>query len=192
MNEYDSNRIFDSEKKIGYEKTYKYEEANCYLLNTCHIRDKAKEKVYHEIGRVKKIFRSKIKPLVIVAGCVAAFVFNKVDHCLLAEAALITWLFERTVRAVLGNRGAGSVADARALSAGAAGIILLGRGVSANIGLVEKMRNRVTTVPLLANLEIFAKRFVPCLGNFPKNCKNIIFRSFGVLRKYHLLRIRDK
>ncbi len=71
MNEYDSNRIYDSVKKIGYEKTEKYEEANCYLLNTCHIRDKAKEKVYHEVGRVKKIFRSKKKPLVIIAGCVA-------------------------------------------------------------------------------------------------------------------------
>ena len=71
MNEYDSNRIFDSVKKIGFEKTEKYEDANCYLLNTCHIRDKAKEKVYHEIGRVKKIFRSKKKPIVIVAGCVA-------------------------------------------------------------------------------------------------------------------------
>ena len=71
MNEYDSNRIYDSVKKIGYEKTENYEDANCYLLNTCHIRDKAKEKVYHEIGRVKKIFRSKIKPLVIIAGCVA-------------------------------------------------------------------------------------------------------------------------
>jgi tRNA-2-methylthio-N6-dimethylallyladenosine synthase len=71
MNEYDSNRIYDSIKKIGYEKTENYEDANCYLLNTCHIRDKAKEKVYHEIGRVKKIFRSKKKPLVIIAGCVA-------------------------------------------------------------------------------------------------------------------------
>ena len=71
MNEYDSNRIFDIVKKIGFDKTNKYENANCYLLNTCHIRDKAKEKVYHEIGRVKKIFRSKKKPLVIIAGCVA-------------------------------------------------------------------------------------------------------------------------
>ena len=71
MNEYDSNRIFDTVKKIGYSKTNNYEEANCYVLNTCHIRDTAKEKVYHEIGRVKKIFRSKNKPLVIVAGCVA-------------------------------------------------------------------------------------------------------------------------
>ena len=71
MNEYDSNRIYDSVKKIGYEKTENYEDANCYLLNTCHIRDKAKEKVYHEIGRVKKIFRLKKKPLVIITGCVA-------------------------------------------------------------------------------------------------------------------------
>ena len=71
MNVYDSNRIFDSVKKIGYKKTEKYEDANCYILNTCHIRDKAKEKVYHEIGRVKKIFRSKKKPIVIIAGCVA-------------------------------------------------------------------------------------------------------------------------
>jgi tRNA-2-methylthio-N6-dimethylallyladenosine synthase len=71
MNEYDSNRLYETVKKIGYEKTQNYEDANCYLLNTCHIRDKAKEKVYHEIGRVKKIFRSKQKPLVIIAGCVA-------------------------------------------------------------------------------------------------------------------------
>ena len=71
MNEYDSNRIYDSVKKIGFQKTENYEDANCYLLNTCHIRDKAKEKVYHEIGRVKKIFRAKQKPLVIIAGCVA-------------------------------------------------------------------------------------------------------------------------
>ena len=71
MNEYDSNRIYDAVKKIGYVKTNQYQDANCYLLNTCHIRDKAKEKVYHEIGRVKKNFRSKTKPLVIVAGCVA-------------------------------------------------------------------------------------------------------------------------
>jgi len=71
MNEYDSNRIYDAVRKIGYYKTDNYEDANCYLLNTCHIRDKAKEKVYHEIGRVKKKFRSKQKPLVIIAGCVA-------------------------------------------------------------------------------------------------------------------------
>ena len=71
MNVYDSDRLFDIVKKIGFDKTEKLNEANCYLLNTCHIRNKAKEKVYHEIGRVKKNFRLKKKPFVIVAGCVA-------------------------------------------------------------------------------------------------------------------------
>jgi len=71
MNEYDSNRILDTVKKIGFDKTQNIDDANCYLLNTCHIRDRAKEKVYHEIGRVKKIFEFKQKPLVIIAGCVA-------------------------------------------------------------------------------------------------------------------------
>ena len=71
MNEYDSNRILDVVKKIGYEKTNVIEDSNCFILNTCHIRDKAKEKVYHEIGRVKKKFKKKRKPIVIVAGCVA-------------------------------------------------------------------------------------------------------------------------
>ena len=71
MNEYDSNRIFDTVREIGFVKTENLNETNCFLLNTCHIRDKAKEKVYHEIGRLKKNFRLKKKPLVIVAGCVA-------------------------------------------------------------------------------------------------------------------------
>ena len=71
MNEYDTSRIFDTVKKIGYNKTSNYNEADCYLLNTCHIREKAKEKIYHEIGRVKKNFRFKKKPLVIISGCVA-------------------------------------------------------------------------------------------------------------------------
>ena len=71
MNEYDSNRIYDSVKKIGFKKTNDQENADCFILNTCHIRDKAKEKVYHEIGRVKKIYRKKSKPIMVVAGCVA-------------------------------------------------------------------------------------------------------------------------
>ena len=71
MNEYDSNRIYDSVKKIGFKKTDNQKNADCFVLNTCHIRDKAKEKVYHEIGRVKKIYRKKNKPIMVVAGCVA-------------------------------------------------------------------------------------------------------------------------
>ena len=71
MNEYDSNRICDLVKKINYVVTKDIEEADCYLLNTCHIREKATEKVYHDIGRVKKSFRNKKKPIVLVTGCVA-------------------------------------------------------------------------------------------------------------------------
>ena len=58
MNEYDSNRILDITKKINYSLTKDLIETNCYILNTCHIREKATEKVYHDIGRVKKEFRN--------------------------------------------------------------------------------------------------------------------------------------
>ena len=71
MNEYDSNRILDLTKKINYFSTTNVDEAHCYILNTCHIREKATEKVYHDIGRVKKEFRDKKKPIVLIAGCVA-------------------------------------------------------------------------------------------------------------------------
>ena len=60
MNEYDSNRILDLIKKIKYEPTQNLNEANCYILNTCHIREKATDKVFHEIGRLKK--NSEINP----------------------------------------------------------------------------------------------------------------------------------
>ena len=71
MNEYDSNRIYDLTSTIGFNKTDYKEEADCFVLNTCHIREKATEKVYDEIGRVKKNFKGLKKPIVIVSGCVA-------------------------------------------------------------------------------------------------------------------------
>ena len=71
MNEYDSNRIYDLTSTIDFKKTDIKKEADCFVLNTCHIREKATEKVYDEIGRVKKDFRNFKKPLVIVSGCVA-------------------------------------------------------------------------------------------------------------------------
>ncbi len=71
MNEYDSDRILDITKKINYISTKDITLANCYILNTCHIREKATEKVYHDIGRLKKEFRNKLKPIVLVVGCVA-------------------------------------------------------------------------------------------------------------------------
>ena len=61
MNQYDSNRIADLVKKINYIKTENLFEADCYILNTCHIREKATDKVYHDVGRIKKDFRYQTK-----------------------------------------------------------------------------------------------------------------------------------
>ena len=55
MNEYDSQRISSLAKKVGYNKTDNIKNIDCYVLNTCHIREKATEKVYHDIGRLKKL-----------------------------------------------------------------------------------------------------------------------------------------
>jgi tRNA-2-methylthio-N6-dimethylallyladenosine synthase len=71
MNEYDSNRILDLVKPMGYIATDNALDADCYVLNTCHIREKATDKVYHDIGRLKKKFRNKKKPMLLVTGCVA-------------------------------------------------------------------------------------------------------------------------
>ena len=71
MNEYDSDRILEFTKKIGYTKTSDDTRSDCYIINTCHIREKATDKVFHDIGRVKKKYRNKKKPILIITGCVA-------------------------------------------------------------------------------------------------------------------------
>jgi tRNA-2-methylthio-N6-dimethylallyladenosine synthase len=71
MNVYDSERMTDVLKPLDYVVTNNADDADLVILNTCHIREKATEKVYHEIGRVKKDFKNLRKPLVIVSGCVA-------------------------------------------------------------------------------------------------------------------------
>ena len=71
MNEYDSNRLSDLVKKVGYDTSEDPNNIDCYILNTCHIREKATEKVYHDIGRLKKNYKNKKKPTVFITGCVA-------------------------------------------------------------------------------------------------------------------------
>ena len=71
MNEYDSSRILDITRKINYYPTDDKLKADCYIINTCHIREKATDKVFHDIGRVKKNFKDKKKPILIITGCVA-------------------------------------------------------------------------------------------------------------------------
>ena len=68
MNVYDSNRMVEALKVHGFTQTDKPAEADVLLLNTCHIREKASEKLFSEIGRLAK--QKKEKALIIVAGCV--------------------------------------------------------------------------------------------------------------------------
>ncbi|MEO1777277.1 MAG: tRNA (N6-isopentenyl adenosine(37)-C2)-methylthiotransferase MiaB [Pseudomonadota bacterium] len=69
MNVYDSERM--AEALVGYEQTQSPDDADMILLNTCHIREKAAEKVYSELGRYKGLKADKPDLKIGVAGCVA-------------------------------------------------------------------------------------------------------------------------
>ncbi|MGB4192016.1 MAG: tRNA (N6-isopentenyl adenosine(37)-C2)-methylthiotransferase MiaB [Rickettsiales bacterium] len=75
MNVYDSNKMLDLLSTLGYAPTEKIEDADLVILNTCHIREKAAEKVYSELGlikRLKDVRNSQEKEmLIVVAGCVS-------------------------------------------------------------------------------------------------------------------------
>ncbi|WP_352776150.1 tRNA (N6-isopentenyl adenosine(37)-C2)-methylthiotransferase MiaB [Mesorhizobium sp. M0571] len=75
MNVYDSQRMTDALAADGYAATDAIGEADLVLLNTCHIREKAAEKVYSELGRIREMKAERAKAgremLVGVAGCVA-------------------------------------------------------------------------------------------------------------------------
>ncbi len=77
MNVYDSDRMKDLFTDKGYQITNDINKANLTILNTCHIREKAVEKVYSDIGRIKKIKSNKNMKLV-VAGCVAQAEGNEI------------------------------------------------------------------------------------------------------------------
>src|SRR5262245_4446808 len=75
MNVYDSNRMADTLAPEGYAETAAPEDADLIILNTCHIREKAAEKVYSELGRMRLIKQAAAlegrRVTVAVAGCVA-------------------------------------------------------------------------------------------------------------------------
>src|SRR5256714_15591389 len=75
MNVYDSARIADLLAPLGYAAASSPEEADMVVLNTCHIREKAAEKVYSELGRLRRLKEQKAEggqPMLIAgAGCVA-------------------------------------------------------------------------------------------------------------------------
>ena len=72
MNVYDSERMADVLRPLGYAPTEAVEDADFVILNTCHIREKAAEKVYSELGKLRQLKEAKDGGLTIaVAGCVA-------------------------------------------------------------------------------------------------------------------------
>jgi tRNA-2-methylthio-N6-dimethylallyladenosine synthase len=75
MNVYDSARMADLLAPLGFTSTDSVEDADLAILNTCHIREKAAEKVYSELGRLKRIKAARARvgksTVIAVAGCVA-------------------------------------------------------------------------------------------------------------------------
>src|SRR3977135_1114241 len=75
MNVYDSHRMADTLASEGYAETARIEDAGLVILNTCHIREKAADKVYSELGRVRRhkqaAAREGRRVTIAVAGCVA-------------------------------------------------------------------------------------------------------------------------
>ena len=70
MNSYDSDRLLESVR--GTHKQVKSpEKADIIVFNTCHIREKAAEKIYSELGKIKEIKKSNSDSKLIIAGCVA-------------------------------------------------------------------------------------------------------------------------
>jgi tRNA-2-methylthio-N6-dimethylallyladenosine synthase len=85
MNVYDSERMTDLLRPLGYEVSDSAAGADLVLLNTCHIREKAAEKVYSEIGRLKemredKLARGEGRMTIAVAGCVAQAEGQEIMH----------------------------------------------------------------------------------------------------------------
>jgi tRNA-2-methylthio-N6-dimethylallyladenosine synthase len=71
MNVYDSERMAEAMGADGYVLTETAEDADMVLLNTCHIREKASEKLYSDLGRLKPLKQAKPGMKIGVAGCVA-------------------------------------------------------------------------------------------------------------------------
>ncbi len=71
MNEYDSDKISDLMQSVNFVRSETLADVDCIIFNTCHIREKATEKVYSDIGKIKKLNRSKKKPIFVLAGCIA-------------------------------------------------------------------------------------------------------------------------
>jgi hypothetical protein len=89
MNVYDSHRMADTLAPEGFAETASPEDADLVILNTCHIREKAVEKVYSEIGRIREMKEAAARDgrsmTIAVAGCVAQAEGKEIIRRALAE-----------------------------------------------------------------------------------------------------------
>src|SRR5580704_13397650 len=75
MNVYDAERMGDLAAEAGYREAIRVEDADLIVLNTCHIRERASEKVFSELGKLRELKEERAKSgrqmMLVVAGCVA-------------------------------------------------------------------------------------------------------------------------
>jgi len=93
MNVYDSSRMADVLRPCGFEPAGEPGEADLIILNTCHIREKAAEKIYSELGRLRQLKESRARDghdmAIAVAGCVA----QAEGEALIARAPVVDFVF---------------------------------------------------------------------------------------------------
>ncbi|HAL43206.1 MAG TPA: tRNA (N6-isopentenyl adenosine(37)-C2)-methylthiotransferase MiaB, partial [Gammaproteobacteria bacterium] len=90
MNEYDSARMYDVLRAhVGYEPASSEEEADVLLLNTCSIREKAQEKVFHQLGRWQRLKERRPNLVIGVGGCVA----SQEGEAIMARAPAVDMVF---------------------------------------------------------------------------------------------------
>ena len=101
MNVYDSHRMADTLAPAGFSETATPADADLVILNTCHIREKAADKVYSEIGRIREMKeagrRDGRRMLIAVAGCVAQAEGQEIIRR--APARSISWSARRIITA---------------------------------------------------------------------------------------------
>src|SRR6202046_2834436 len=75
MNVYDAERMGDLASEAGYSEAIRVEDADLIVLNTCHIRERASEKIFSELGKLRELKEERARvgrqTMLVVAGCVA-------------------------------------------------------------------------------------------------------------------------
>ena len=74
MNAYDAERMGDLASEAGYSEAIRVEDADLIVLNTCHIRERASEKIFSELGKLRELKEERAREgrrmMLVVAGCV--------------------------------------------------------------------------------------------------------------------------